>query len=171
MRAAKLTGSSVHCTSRLLTVPTRTVHWIHPVRSNRSASYASLKKWPEALADAEKCVELKPDFIKVRPALSRSIPLAVLRCRAPSPLLRAVPHVAASRTHRQEGVRGELWCHWTIFEPPCVPLSSRDTLAKRLLCTVASVSLLPSMSTRRPPHWSPPTAHTASLRANSPTCA
>ena len=32
--------------------------------SNRSGAYASLKQYEEALADANKCVELKPEFIK-----------------------------------------------------------------------------------------------------------
>ena len=34
-------------------------------RSNRSAAYASLKKYEEALADAEKCTSIKPDWAKV----------------------------------------------------------------------------------------------------------
>ncbi|KAJ3680301.1 hypothetical protein LUZ60_016579 [Juncus effusus] len=36
----------------------------HVLYSNRSASYASLNKYSEALADAEKTVELKPDWAK-----------------------------------------------------------------------------------------------------------
>lgn len=36
----------------------------HVFYSNRSASYASLKKYQEALEDAEKCVQLKPDWSK-----------------------------------------------------------------------------------------------------------
>lgn len=35
--------------------------------SNRSGAYASLKKFEEALKDAEKCVELDPTWAKVRP--------------------------------------------------------------------------------------------------------
>lgn len=36
----------------------------HVFFSNRSGAHASLQQWDEALADAKKCVELKPDFIK-----------------------------------------------------------------------------------------------------------
>ncbi len=32
--------------------------------SNRSAAYASLKDWSHALNDAQKCVEIKPDWAK-----------------------------------------------------------------------------------------------------------
>lgn len=32
--------------------------------SNRSACYAALSKWEEALADGNKCIEVKPDFAK-----------------------------------------------------------------------------------------------------------
>ena len=37
----------------------------HLLYSNRSAAYASLKKYKEALGDAEKTIELKPDWGKV----------------------------------------------------------------------------------------------------------
>lgn len=36
----------------------------HILYSNRSAAYAGAKKYKEALADGQKCVELKPDFSK-----------------------------------------------------------------------------------------------------------
>lgn len=36
----------------------------HVFYSNRSACYASLGKYNEALQDAKKCVELKPDWAK-----------------------------------------------------------------------------------------------------------
>jgi stress-induced-phosphoprotein 1 len=36
----------------------------HVFYSNRSACYASLEQYPQALADAEKCVELKPDWVR-----------------------------------------------------------------------------------------------------------
>ncbi|KAK7330721.1 hypothetical protein VNO77_24919 [Canavalia gladiata] len=36
----------------------------HVLYSNRSAAYASLQKYPEALADAQKTVDLKPDWSK-----------------------------------------------------------------------------------------------------------
>ena len=36
----------------------------HVLYSNRSACYASLQKWDEALADAQKCVAIAPTFIK-----------------------------------------------------------------------------------------------------------
>lgn len=36
----------------------------HVLYSNRSASHASLKQYSDALADAQKCVELKPDWAK-----------------------------------------------------------------------------------------------------------
>ncbi|EEB08559.1 chaperone activator Sti1 [Schizosaccharomyces japonicus yFS275] len=36
----------------------------HVLYSNRSASYASLKKYDDALKDAEKCVSIKPDWVK-----------------------------------------------------------------------------------------------------------
>jgi tetratricopeptide (TPR) repeat protein len=37
----------------------------HVLYSNRSATYASLSQWEEALEDASKTVELKPDWVKV----------------------------------------------------------------------------------------------------------
>ncbi len=37
----------------------------HVFYSNRSAAYASCKKYKEALSDAEQAIKLKPDFIKV----------------------------------------------------------------------------------------------------------
>ena len=37
----------------------------HVLYSNRSAAYCALKDYKEALKDAEKTVELKPDWIKV----------------------------------------------------------------------------------------------------------
>lgn len=37
----------------------------HVLYSNRSAAYASLKNYNDALKDAEKTVELKPDWAKV----------------------------------------------------------------------------------------------------------
>lgn len=37
----------------------------HVLYSNRSAAYASLKDYDQALADGEKTVELKPDWSKV----------------------------------------------------------------------------------------------------------
>ncbi|MDG2774712.1 tetratricopeptide repeat protein, partial [Vibrio parahaemolyticus] len=36
----------------------------HVLYSNRSAAYASLKNYADALADAKKTVELKPDWSK-----------------------------------------------------------------------------------------------------------
>jgi len=36
----------------------------HVFFSNRSAAYASLKRYTEALADAEQCIKLKPEFAK-----------------------------------------------------------------------------------------------------------
>lgn len=38
----------------------------HVFYSNRSAAYAKDKKYEQALSDAKKCVELKPDWGKVR---------------------------------------------------------------------------------------------------------
>jgi stress-induced-phosphoprotein 1 len=37
----------------------------HVLYSNRSASYCSLKKYDEALTDANKTIEIKPDWPKV----------------------------------------------------------------------------------------------------------
>lgn len=36
----------------------------HTIYGNRSASYHNLKKFNEALADGEKCIEIKPDWGK-----------------------------------------------------------------------------------------------------------
>lgn len=36
----------------------------HTIYGNRSASYHNLKKYNEALADGEKCIEIKPDWGK-----------------------------------------------------------------------------------------------------------
>ena len=38
----------------------------HVLYSNRSAAYANSKKYYQALKDAEKTIELKPDWVKVR---------------------------------------------------------------------------------------------------------
>lgn len=48
-----------HFTDAINLAPTN-----HVLYSNRSASYASLHKYSEALTDAEKTVELKPDWVK-----------------------------------------------------------------------------------------------------------
>ncbi len=37
----------------------------HVLYSNRSAAYASCKKYSEALDDAEEALKLRPDFVKV----------------------------------------------------------------------------------------------------------
>ncbi|KAI0978413.1 hypothetical protein GJ496_010456 [Pomphorhynchus laevis] len=36
----------------------------HVLYSNRSAAYAKMNKAEDSLKDAEKCIEIKPDFIK-----------------------------------------------------------------------------------------------------------
>ena len=36
----------------------------HVFFSNRSGCYTSLKKWSESLQDAEKCIQVKPDWHK-----------------------------------------------------------------------------------------------------------
>ena len=36
----------------------------HTIYGNRSASYHNLKRYAEALADAEKCIQIKPDWSK-----------------------------------------------------------------------------------------------------------
>jgi stress-induced-phosphoprotein 1 len=36
----------------------------HTIYGNRSASFHNLKKYNEALVDAEKCIEVKPDWSK-----------------------------------------------------------------------------------------------------------
>ena len=41
----------------------------HVLYSNRSACYAGLGKWDEALKDAESCIEKSPTWAKVRPPL------------------------------------------------------------------------------------------------------
>jgi tetratricopeptide (TPR) repeat protein len=38
----------------------------HCSYSNRCAAYCKLERWPEAVKDAEKVVELKPEWAKVR---------------------------------------------------------------------------------------------------------
>ncbi|GLT69674.1 hypothetical protein SLA2020_418080 [Shorea laevis] len=48
-----------HFTDAIALAPTN-----HVLYSNRSAAYASLQQYSEALADAEKTVELKPDWSK-----------------------------------------------------------------------------------------------------------
>lgn len=40
----------------------------HVLYSNRSGAYCGLRKYDEALADAVKCIEMKPDWGKVRTA-------------------------------------------------------------------------------------------------------
>ena len=52
----------VHFTNALNLEPT------HVLYSNRSACYAGLGKWDEALKDAESCIEKSPTWAKVRPA-------------------------------------------------------------------------------------------------------
>ena len=42
----------------------------HVLYSNRSAAYASLGKYEEALQDGEKTIEVKPDWVKVNNLLS-----------------------------------------------------------------------------------------------------
>lgn len=37
----------------------------HVLYSNRSAAYASQKKYNEAFQDADKCVQIKPDWARV----------------------------------------------------------------------------------------------------------
>ncbi len=51
----------------------------HVLYSNRSAAYASLKKYKEALEDANKTVSLKPDWAKVSSVFSDEIETEFLK--------------------------------------------------------------------------------------------
>ena len=49
---------------RFSTLPIPSSRELAPIYSNRSASFLKLSKVSQALADAEKCVELRPDWDK-----------------------------------------------------------------------------------------------------------
>ena len=55
----KLTINSEKFTQAIELEPTS-----HVLYSNRSGAYASLKRFNEALEDASKCTEIKPDWAK-----------------------------------------------------------------------------------------------------------
>ncbi|KAM5572804.1 hypothetical protein ABKV19_012721 [Rosa sericea] len=57
--AGDYTAAITHFTEAINLAPTN-----HVLYSNRSASYANLHKYSDALADAKKTVELKPDWVK-----------------------------------------------------------------------------------------------------------
>ncbi|EYU26826.1 hypothetical protein MIMGU_mgv11b014132mg [Erythranthe guttata] len=57
--AGNFDDAVAHFTDAIGLAPTN-----HVLYSNRSAAYASLNKFSEALSDAEKTVELKPDWGK-----------------------------------------------------------------------------------------------------------
>ncbi|PRQ18095.1 putative 43kDa postsynaptic protein [Rosa chinensis] len=57
--AGDYTAAITHFTEAINLAPTN-----HVLYSNRSASYASLHKYSDALSDAKKTVELKPDWVK-----------------------------------------------------------------------------------------------------------
>jgi hypothetical protein len=105
----------------------------HVFFSNRSASYASLKQYEEALKDAEKCVELKGDWAKVK---RRSTPLhsrhIVCACRSAAPLI--VPAMTL-----------------LVLCALCSVLCAlrRVTLARAPLCTVSANSTRPKPRMRR----------------------
>lgn len=50
----------------------------HILYSNRSAAYAKAKKYDSALTDAEKTVELKPDWAKVETAVLNYVTMATV---------------------------------------------------------------------------------------------
>ena len=59
----------------------------HVFYSNRSAAYAKDKKYEQALSDAKKCVELKPDWGKV------SLQFAILRLIKPQISMVEIRHL------------------------------------------------------------------------------
>jgi len=58
-KAKDFEGAITHYTDALSIAPTD-----HTILGNRAAAYHNLNKYDEALTDAEKCIEIKPDWSK-----------------------------------------------------------------------------------------------------------
>lgn len=65
--AGRFEEAAAHFTDAIALAPDN-----HVLYSNRSAAYASLHRYPEALADAERTVALRPDWARVTPPRRRA---------------------------------------------------------------------------------------------------
>jgi stress-induced-phosphoprotein 1 len=86
LKAGRL-GEAVAQYSECITLaPNDAVYW-----SNRSAAYAALQRWDEALADGHTAADLRPDWSKAHSVRHR-------RVQSPSPSKLLVPTCAARST-------------------------------------------------------------------------
>ena len=84
----------------------------HVLYSNRSACYAGLGKWDEALKDAESCIEKSPTWAKVRPSA------APITARRRARLLR----LTLEESPRAHAAR---WGHASRSRAAYLPLTAR----------------------------------------------
>ena len=106
LKAGRL-GEAVAQYSECITLaPNDAVYW-----SNRSAAYAALQRWDEALADGHTAADLRPDWSKAHSVRHR-------RVQSPSPSNSSYPRALPARL-RLEHPRS-----WT--PAPCLPKSRRS---------------------------------------------